>query len=126
MSSFTEATFTDTGKKRRGRRVFRIDEGMRFYIGFVGSTLWVDVPAGFETDGPSAPAWAIRLLPSGWARTLAKPSAVHDCLREDLRYAKIDGDAIFLTAMKANDTPVLLRILAFVLVRLNHSRARAV
>lgn len=94
-------------------------QGMRFYVGYVGSSLWVDVPEGFLTDGPSVPAWMLRFFPVGW---LIKASAVHDRLREDLRYAKTDGDAIFLTAMKAERTPVLIREIAFWLVRMNRSR----
>ncbi len=123
VSSFTDATFEPTGERRAGRALYRIVEGMRFDIGFLGSGLSVWVPPGFVTDGPSVPVWLRWALPVG---RMIKAAAVHDCLREDLRFSKLEGDAIFLTAMRAERTPVWLRELAFVAVRLNGSRARAV
>lgn len=122
MSSFTEATAIDTGERRNGRKLFRYAEGFRFDIGYLGSGLSVTVPPGFVTDGPTVPAWLARILPM---HTIAKSAAVHDLLREDLRFSKLEGDAVFLTAMAAEGAPVWLRELAFVAVRLNQSRARA-
>ena len=121
MSSFTEATFLEVAPKHPRRRAFRAVGGFRFYVGFVGSTLWVDVPDGHVFD-ISADDWLLRLLPTGWVQTLRGPAAVHDLLRQDLRYAKLDGDAVFLTAMGAAGTPWPLRALAFVLARFNRSR----
>ncbi len=122
MSAFTEATFSPTGESREGRRLYRIEEGFRFDIGYEGSGLSVSVPAGFVSDGPSVPVWLSRLLP---VRKMVKACAVHDMLREDLRFSKLEGDAIFLTAMAAEGTPFLMRELAFLAVRINNSRKRA-
>lgn len=120
MSSFTEARIEEIDR-RAGVRRYRAVDGFRFYIGFVGSSLWIDIPAGFEAD-VSAKAWLLRLLPRGWARTLVKPAFVHDKLRSDPRFSLIESDAIFLTAMEANKTPPLLREVAFILVRFNRNR----
>lgn len=120
MSSFTEARFEPTGAKRAGRKLYRVSGGFDFYIGYPGSGLAVRVPDGFVTDGPSIP-WLVR-----WAiptKRMVKASAVHDMLREDRRFTKLEGDAIFLTAMQVERTPFVLRELAFLAVRANGSRS---
>ena len=122
MSSFTRAVFEPTGRTRGGRAVWRCAADFTFDLGYLGSGLSVMVPAGFETDGPSVPFWALPLVKVG---CMIRAAAVHDQLREDLRFSLIDCDAIFLTAMKAERVPALQRELAFLAVRLNHSRARA-
>jgi hypothetical protein len=122
MSSFTRAVFEPTGETRAGRIVWRAAEAFRFDIGFVGSGLSIDVPAGFETDGPSVPWW---LAPVAKAGGMVRAAAVHDRLREDLRFSKLDGDAIFLTALEAEGVTAWRRELAFLAVRLNNSRDRA-
>ena len=123
MSTFTRAVFEPLDEYRCGRRLYRIPDGFSFDIGFLGSGLSIVVPAGFVTDGPTIPRWATKLLPVG---TMMKSAAIHDCLRENLRFSKPEGDAIFLTAMYAERTPAWLRELAFLAVRFNNSRARAV
>lgn len=120
MSSFTDATFAPTGETRAGRIVWRTAQAFRFEIGFLGSGLAVDVPAGFETDGPSIPWW---LAPIARPGSMVRSAAVHDRLREDPRFSKLEGDAILLTAMAAEGVRPLLRELAFLAVRLNRSRA---
>jgi hypothetical protein len=122
MSSFTRAVFEPTGETREGRIVWRAVEAFRFDIGYLGSGLSIEVPAGFETDGPSIPWW---LAPIARAGAMVRASAVHDRLREDLRFSKLEGDAIFLTALAAEGVSGLRRELAFMAVRLNGSRARA-
>ncbi|RYF04039.1 MAG: DUF1353 domain-containing protein [Oxalobacteraceae bacterium] len=122
MSSFTNAVFEVTEETRYGKPLYRIVGGFRYYIGHVGSSTYIDVPDGFLTDGPSMPAWLAKIIP---AQTLVKSSAVHDYLRENLRYSKPEGDAIFLTAMYAEGTPAWLRELAFIAVRLDNHRLRA-
>ena len=121
MSAFTEATFTPTGRRRGGRELFRID-GLAFDIGRKGSGQTIRVPDGFETDGPTIPAWAWRLIPT---ERLVKWAALHDFMRERLGYTKLTGDAIFLSAMEAEGTPAWLRWPAFLAVLANNSRARA-
>ncbi|MES2086549.1 MAG: hypothetical protein V4514_19885 [Pseudomonadota bacterium] len=54
---------------------------------------------------------------------MVKSSAVHDMLREDLRFTKLETDAYFLMAMETEGTPLLVRWAAYRAVRLNGSRA---
>lgn len=122
MSSFTRALLEPTGDTRGGRAVYRVVEGFAFAIGYEGSGLEIQVPAGFETDGPSVPWWALPFMSIG---AMIKSGAVHDRLREDLRFSKLEGDAIFLTALAAEGLAGWRRELAFLAVRLNRSRARA-
>ncbi len=132
MSSFTEARFEPVylpggrRKKRSGRPVFAIrgaaGDGLRYDIGFLGSGLSVFVPEGFETDGPSDPTGVLQLL--GVAPTMMRASAVHDMLREDLRFTKLQSDAVFLMAMETEGTPPIWREAAFNSVRLNQSRSK--
>lgn len=119
MSSFTEAVFEPAGKTYEGRPVWRAAEAFTFEIGFLGSGLKIEVPKGFETDGPSIPWWLARWVNSG---SMVRSAAVHDKLREDLRFSKLEGDAIFLTAMAAEGVGKVLRELSFLAVRLNNSR----
>ena len=122
MSAFTQALLTPTGATREGRAVYRVVNGFTFDIGFLGSGLAVTVPAGFESDGPSVPSWALRIVDVG---AFIRSAIVHDMLRQDLRFTKLDGDAIFLTAMQAEGVTPWQRELIFLAVRLNNSRARA-
>ena len=124
MSAYTEASLEPAGYKANGRAIFRAVGGFRFYVGYLGSSIHIDVPDGFLTDGPSAPEWALRLLPKFWAQSLAKPSCVHDLLREDPHFDKFDGDVQFLCAMKAAKVPAPLMWVAFFLVLSNGSRAQ--
>lgn len=117
MSSFTEAKV-----ERIADRLYCVVEPFRWYFGYVGSTLYVDVPRGFLTDLVSGPRWIIRLIPKPWRRRMAAPAIVHDRLREDMRFAKVDGDVQFLSALLANEVPWPLAMLAFVGVSFNNSR----
>ncbi len=122
MSSFTNAVFEPTGVKRDGRHTFVLAQTFQFDIGYLGSGLTVVVKKGFISDGPSAPKWLLRFIPF---ETMIKSCAIHDMLREDLRFSKTEGDAIFLTAMCAEGTPAWLREISYLVVRLNGSRKRA-
>ena len=122
MSSFTKADFEYTGQKRGGRKLYRVLDGFVYDIGYLGSGLSISVPAGFVTDGPSMPVWLGFMLPT---KRMTKSACIHDMMRQDLRYSKTEGDALFLTAMLVEKTPWWLRELAFIAVRLNNSRLRA-
>lgn len=129
MSSFTRARFVAVpGKKREGRQVYRIEGdgeyGFTFYIGYEGSTLWVHVPEGFETDGPSIPAWARPTIPKSAVERAMKSAAVHDLLREDPRFSAADADAVFWAAMTAENTPSFWRWVFFNAVISNGSKER--
>ena len=131
MSSFTEATFEPVHladgrlKTRAGRPVYRIKgaagNGFDFEIGFLGSGIRIHVPEDFETDGPSVPLPVKKILP---VARMMKASALHDRLREDTRFTKLEGDCAYLIAMEAEDTPEWAREAAFSAVRLNRSRSK--
>lgn len=142
MSSYTAARLVPTGTSVDGRPQFRVvgaaGNGLWFYVGAPDSGVGVHVPEGFLTDRASWPGWLrglLRLLGLGafvqWVDAcLAKAAIIHDRLREDLAFALVDCDALFLVALKA-DLPtwsgprwagVLLSEVAFACVRLNRSR----
>jgi hypothetical protein len=123
VSSFTRALLEATGRSRAGRALFRVAAPFTFEVGRLGSGFGITVPAGFESDLASVPAWALRLIDAG---ALARAALLHDYLRERLAFSKIEGDAIFLTAMAADDVKPWQRELVFAAVRLNGSRARAI
>jgi hypothetical protein len=123
MSSFTRALLEPTGATRAGRAVFRVAEPFTFEIGRVGSGFGIIVPAGFESDLASVPWWALHLVNVG---ALARSAVLHDFLREQLAFSKVEGDAIFLTAMAADSVRAWQRELVFAAVRLNQSRARSI
>lgn len=122
MSSFTRALIEPTGKTCEGRAVFRVAQDFLFEIGRKGSGIAVTVPAGFETDLASVPWWALRLVDVG---AMARSAAVHDRLRQDLAFTKLQGDAIFLTALEAEGVKRWQRELVFLAVRSNSSRRGA-
>ena len=119
VSSFTRALVEPTGRSRAGRAIWRVAEPFQYDIGYVGSGLSVVVPAGFETDGPSIPTIICPIVKPG---CMVKSAMVHDRLREDLRFSKLESDAVFLAAMQAEGVPVWQRELAFLFVRANRSR----
>lgn len=142
MSSYTRARLVPTGTSADGRPQFRVagaaGDGMWFYVGAPDSGVGVHVREGFLTDRASWPGWLRRLLAFlglAWLvrwvdACLTKAAIVHDRLREDLAFALVDCDALFLVALKA-DLPtwsgprwarVALSELAFACVRLNRSR----
>ena len=123
MSSFTRALLEPTGQTREGRAVFCVVAPFTFEVGHLGSGFGITVPAGFESDLASVPAWALRIVDAG---ALARAAVLHDFLRERLAFTKLEGDAIFLTAMAVDNVKRWQRELAFASVRLNGSRARAI
>ncbi len=123
MSSFTRALLEPTGATRGGRAVFRVAAPFTFEIGQVGSGFGITVPTGFESDLASVPWWALHLVNVG---ALARSAVLHDFLRERLAFSKIEGDAIFLTAMAAEGVTAWQRELVFAAVRVNQSRARSI
>lgn len=55
---------------------------------------------------------------------LAQSAVLHDFLHERLAFSKVEGDAIFLTAVAAEGLFTARRELVFLAGRLNPSRAR--
>lgn len=125
MSSFTRAEFERVeGKERGGRPVYRAKTAFSFYIGNPETGCTIGVPAGFETDFASIPAWIGRLLPRWIAKALSKSAALHDRMREDMQFNLIDCDALMLVAMRADKVPSWLRWATFFAVRTNKSRVQ--
>lgn len=122
MSSFTRALLEPTGVTREGRAVFRVVQPFTFEVGRLGSGFAITVPAGFESDLASVPWWALHLIDVG---AIARSAVLHDFLRERLVFSKVEGDAIFLTAMAAEGVRLWQRELVFAAVRLNVSRRRS-
>lgn len=135
MSSFTRAVmvaipdaYTD------GRQLFVAVDGYRWYLGFVGSGRWVDVPAGFITDRVSFPPKWLRdilttFMPPLWTwlqailETMATAAGVHDRMREDAKeFSLIESDATFLMCMECAKVWPPAREIAFLAVRNNKSR----
>jgi len=84
MSSFTQFTAEEQlrycigASNKLGKDYWEVINGFRYYIGYKGSNRWVDVPAGYLTDGASIPRLLWWVLPP-----LGKYSAattVHDML----------------------------------------------
>lgn len=133
MSEFTEATWRwIPGALRAGRPEGEIvgpaGDGFRFWIGRPDSGCSIQVPEGFRTDGASIPQWFLRLLPRRIRKwllgQLLKASALHDRLREDLRFELVDSDCLFLLAMHVEGTHPMVRFAAYHLVRTNRSRTQ--
>ncbi|AKU43566.1 tail protein [Caulobacter phage Seuss] len=128
MSSFTEATVTKLDVRTPpvflwfgSRPYYRINEGFRYYIGHVGSNVFVDVPAGFITDFVSAP-WLVDWIFD--RKRAAKSAAVHDRCREDESLSLLEGNCFFHMAMETEKTPWLQREVYALAVRFNRSRIK--
>lgn len=69
MSEFTQFSaieqlqYAAAVSKERGKDYWRVAEGYRYYIGTYGSNRYVEVPAGFLTDGATIPRALWWLLP---------------------------------------------------------------
>lgn len=129
MSSFTSAAWEPTTLPASdGNAIFAIrgaeGKGFVFWIGFEGSTLFIHVPEGFLTDGPSIPSIVRWLVPKSAIKAAMKAAAVHDKLCEDPRFDRPTADAVFLMAMYAEKTPAVWREVFFNAVRTNGSKAR--
>lgn len=63
---------------RLGRDHWRVRKGFRYYVGHLGSNMWVDVPAGKLTDGATVPFPFNALIPV-WG-SYGQAVVVHDAL----------------------------------------------
>jgi len=62
------------------RKMYRVLENFRYYVGERGDNVWVYVPKGFLTELASVPKWIEWLLPHDGP--YAKAAIVHDILCE--------------------------------------------
>lgn len=122
VSSFTEAKIEKTGKKRHGRPIYRVKESFFYEVGFIGSGLKIEIPAGFESDLVSAPWWCAWLLPLDHMK---RPAILHDYLREKRPDIELwRTNLIFLEAMYADRTIEPAKTLAWLATRTNKNRER--
>lgn len=98
--------------KRMGRDYWRVQQGFRYYLGTKGSNRWVNVPAGFLTDGASVPQIFWSVIPRWGA--YGQAAVVHDYLCEYLsitvdgmpkRITRAEADDILLEAMEVLEVP---------------------
>jgi Protein of unknown function (DUF1353) len=117
VSSFTAPLrFEATDDFRRGRRLYRTQRDLIYFVGDEGSPLVVTVPAGFATDLASVPAFGrFWFLPDGpWA-----PAAVvHDWLLAEGLVSRRMADLIFYEATGVLGVPLARRLVLYVAVRL--------
>lgn len=122
MSSFTEFSaplliqYDDRASRQLGSSHWRVSRGFRFYLGSPDSGDWVNVPAGYLTDGASIPRALWWLLPP-W-REYGQAAVVHDILCEYLsitraglpfRITREKCDDILMEAMTAMKVPWITR-----------------
>lgn len=103
-----------------GRR-WRLVQPIRYEAGAKGSGIWIEVPAGFETDGATLPA-ALRLFLAVWG-SYGRAACLHDylysCLRAGCRVpSRRWADDEFHTAMIACGTSRTLAWAMWAAVRL--------
>jgi len=104
MSSFTSPLrYADTGKRYRGRVVYRLTVAFSFDIGIAGSKLKIVVPQGFETDLASIPGWLKPWFPPDGP--YAKAAVLHDWLYRTGLVERWMADAIFYDAMRNPNLP---------------------
>jgi len=112
------ATASDTGRRRNGHKLWRLDHDTLFDIGFYKTGSGFTVPAGFEFDlsVPRLIAWA---LPVDHMRLAA---AMHDYARQQPSWPLWFTNLIFLDAMRARGVSEPARTLAWLAVRTNKNR----
>lgn len=94
------------------RDIWRVTKGFRYYIGELGSKKWVNVPAGYLTDGASVPQALWSIVPPWGA--YGQATVVHDILCEYLSItveglpvaiSRKEADRILGEAMKVLKVP---------------------
>lgn len=122
MSSFTRFSadmsvrYDRKASETLGADHWRVMDSFRFYIGDEQSGEWVNVPAGYLTDGASVPRLFWNIIPP-WG-SYGQAAVVHDIACEYLSITK-DGiptpitraqcDKLLMQAMEAIQVPRLTR-----------------
>ena len=98
------------------RPTFRLAESLEFGYWFAGGGLWIEVPAGFETDFASVPRLFWPLFPptGKWRRA----AIVHDYLCDQPDFPRFLATAIFREAMRCLGVPAWQRWCMYVGVRM--------
>ncbi|MND25688.1 hypothetical protein D3C87_1271250 [compost metagenome] len=107
-------THDPLASKLLGQDYWRVMKSFRYYIGTKGSNRWVEVPAGYLTDGASVPRAFWSIIPP-WG-SYGQAAVVHDILCEYLtivedglpkRITRKEADEILLEAMHVLEVPEL-------------------
>lgn len=116
--------YDPAASKALGYDAWRVTKAFRFNVGSEGADTFVNVPAGYLTDGASVPRMFWDLLPP-WG-VYGQAAVVHDILCETLSVTK-DGvatpitrakcDSIFKEAMIAAGTPAWKYNVMYIAVR---------
>lgn len=112
-------------------RSWRLEEPLVYEVGELGSGRVIEVPAGFVTDGASVPRLLWSILPT-WG-SYSRAAVVHDFLLSRLASGaphpkaptRLQADRVFWEAMGVCETPLVLRVLLYVGVRLGAFLSRA-
>lgn len=122
MSSYTDFSaplciqYDPKASDALGADHWRVTQGFRFYINSPQSGLWINVPAGYLTDGASVPRAFWSLIPP-WGK-YGQAAVVHDIVCEYLsitkhgcpyRVSRAFCDDLLLHAMEALGVPWLTR-----------------
>lgn len=122
MSSFTRFSaqmsvrYDKDASKALGVDHWRVMDGFRFYVGDESSGEWVNVPAGYLTDGASVPRLFWNIIPP-WG-SYGQAAVVHDIVCEYLSITKnglpkkvtrAECDGILDQALAALEVPWLTR-----------------
>ena len=109
-------TYDAEASKLLGMDYWRVTQGFRYYIGAKDSNRWVDVPAGYLTDGASVPKIFWGFIPP-WG-SYGQAAVVHDLLCEYLEITvdgvkqsitRAEADQILLEAMVVLNVPEVTR-----------------
>lgn len=124
MSSFTEFSadllvqYDHEASKTLGADHWRVMRGFRFYVDSPDSGMWVNVPAGYLTDGASVPRMFWNVIPP-WGK-YGQAAVVHDIVCEYLSVTRLGMpynvsrefcDGLLLQAMEALEVPKVTRTL---------------
>lgn len=119
-----DTQYDEAASQALGYDVWRITKAFTFNVGSEGSDTFVNVPAGYLSDGASVPKFFWDLLPP-WG-VYGQAAVVHDILCETLSVTKAGVatpitrakcDSIFKEAMIAAGTPVWKRNVMYIAVR---------
>lgn len=119
-----DVQYDEAASKALGYDAWRVTKAFRFNVGSEGADTFVNVPAGYLTDGASVPRIFWDILPP-WG-VYGQAAVVHDILCETLSVTKgglatpitrAKCDSIFKEAMIAAGTPVWKRNVMYIAVR---------
>ncbi|MBX9619789.1 MAG: DUF1353 domain-containing protein [Hyphomicrobiales bacterium] len=121
MSAFTGSLIIE---ELQPGKLWRLVEPLRYEAGEKGSRRWIEIPAGFETDGATLPA-ALRLVLAVWG-TYGRAACIHDfgyrLLERGAPHVcmptRAAADNEFYTAMRACGTRPPLAFVMWAAVRL--------